>query len=276
LIQKLTDQVALATKKLAITNMKIARSTSNIKEYTIQYNQEATMVVNLEMKRNMDHAIYKDNVYNHQNLLMALDQVMIALKKLRGSIAGIGRPSDVKAIAAESRDTNWKKEHGGALMQIFSEEEVENFVQIATEADQDALMKLLNLLEKLRRSTAQSLVDDEKIEKKSKKSYKYLSNQLKGDLEKLSEVLRKQKRNLKAYKAYRNSLTVEINEKTNLKKKNEEFLKQTVEIRRTEQLKYESDKRARNREKAVIAKLQKIVNEKLAKMQEFVRSSVNQ
>jgi len=61
-----------------------------------------------------------------------------------------------------------------------------------------------------------------------------------------------------------------------LKKKNEEFLKQTIEVRRTERLKYENDKRERDREKAVILKLQKIVDERLAKVSDFIKARVNQ
>jgi len=61
-----------------------------------------------------------------------------------------------------------------------------------------------------------------------------------------------------------------------LKKKNEEFLKQTIEVRRTERVKYETDRRERNREKAVILRLQKIVDERLAKLSDFVKARVNQ
>jgi len=233
------------------------------------------MVIALDMKRNMDKAIYNDNVYNHQNLLMALDQVMIALKKLKGSISGIGIPAHMVKIAAEKRDFDWKKEHGGALLQIFSKEDIDNFVQVATEADQEGLSKLLGLLEQLRRATAKSLSDDDEMEKRSARDYKVLRNQLSADIEKLESTLIKQKRNLVAYKSLRNSLKVEITEKTNLRKKNEEFLKQTIKLRHEEWMKYEDEKRQRNREKSIISRLQKIVNERLAKMSDFIKKRVN-
>ena len=276
LILRLSDQIASAQKKLAQINIKILRATTNIKQYSLQFNQEAALLSNLRIKRNLDIAIFNDNMYNHQNLLLALDQVMIALRKLRGSVSGVGRPSHVEAGRNEMRDTNWKKEHGGALLQIFSEDDINNFVQVATEADQDALSKLLTLLETLKRSVQKSLIDDENDEKKSLILFKQLEKQLESDLEHLSSSLIKQKRNLKAYESLRNELTVEINEKTNLRKKNLEYVNQTIELRRTEKSKYDMDTRGRNREKGIISRLERIVNEKLAKMQEFVRRQVDQ
>jgi len=207
---------------------------------------------------------------------MALDQVMIALKKLIGSIAGIGMPAGTEQISAEKRDLNWKKEHGSALLQIFSQEDLDNFVQVATEADQQGLGKLLALLEQLRRATQKSLADDDLMEQKSARNHKKLKEQLQVDIDKLDRTLDKQKKNLSAYKSLRNELKVDITLKTTIKKKSEEYLKQQIEARRQEKLKYESDKRERSREKAVILKLQKIVDERLAKLSAVLRKRVDQ
>jgi len=275
LIQRLSEQIATSQKNLAVTNLKILRGNTNLKQYSTQFIQEKNLVINLELKRNEDKAIYKDNVYNSQNLLMALDQVMIALRKLRGSISSVA-PGHVKATQSELRDRTWKKEHGNALLQIFSQEEIDSFVEVATEADQDGLTKLLTLLENLRRSSSKSLIDFDADEQKSLNAYKFLMNNLKHDIQKLEKIIERQKSNLRAYLSYKNSLTVEINEKTNLMKKNQEFMKQTIEIRRIEKLKYESDTRARNREKLVIRRIEAIVKEKLVKMLEFVKKNVNQ
>jgi len=70
-------------------------------------------------------------------------------------------------------------------------------------------------------------------------------------------------------------LKTEITDKTNLKTKNEIFLASTIKIRRTEKLKFEEDRRGRNREKSIIRKLQTIVDEKLARMKDFLKKRVN-
>jgi len=80
---------------------------------------------------------------------------------------------------------------------------------------------------------------------------------------------------LTKYRRLKLSLITEIKDKKALREKNIKFLAQTREIRRTELLKYESDKRGRNREKEIIRKLQKIVDEKLARMKDFLRKRVN-
>ena len=276
LVLKLSEQITTSEKKLAVTNKKIARAQNNIKQYTQQFNQERTMVIKLNIKRNDDHSAYKTNVYNSQNLLLALDQVMIALRKLKGSISGVNRPGHVAEINAETRDRQWKKTHGAALLQIFSEDEIDNFVQIATQADQDGLSKLLGLLSNLYRSAQKSLDDFEQDENQSKRTFNLLITNLSSDIEKLESLISRQKNNLTAYLSYRNILVVEIKEKKNLKVKNEEFLKQTIETRRVELLRYEADMRARNREKLIIRRIEKIVNEKLARMNAFVKSRVNQ
>ena len=275
LIIRLSEQISASQKNLAVTNSKISKGDTNIKQYSGQFIQEKNLVVNLEIKRNQDHSIYKDNVYNNQNMLMALDQVMIALRKLRGSVAA-NRPGHVKEIQSEQRDRNWKKEHGGALMQIFSQEEIDNFVEIATEADQDGLTKLLALLEALRKSSNKSLIDFDSDEHHSHKSYNLLMSKLKFDISKLEGIIQRQKNNLQAYISSRNSLNVEISEKINLRTRNQQFMTQTLEIRRVQKLKYESDARGRNKEMLIIKRLEKIVKEKLAKILEIVKRNVNQ
>jgi hypothetical protein len=276
LVLKLSEQITVSERKLAVTNQKIGRAQRNVKQYTQQYNQERTMVINLNIKRNEDKAAYKTNVYNSQNLLLALDQVMIALRKLKGSISGVNRPGHVAESNSEARDRNWKKQHGSALLQIFSEAEIDNFVQIATQADQDGLSKLLGLLLNLYSSAQKSLDDFERDEVQSKKSFNVIINNLTTDIQKLENLITRQKNNLTAYNSYRNSLVVELKEKKKLKAQNEEFLKQTVEQRRVELLRFEADMRSRNREKMVIRRIEKIVNEKLARMNAFVKSRVNQ
>lgn len=276
LIRRLTDQISSSTKKLAQVSLKVLKSNTNINQYTLQRNQESAFLITLRMKRNVDIKTHNENLYNHQNLLLALDQVLIALRKLKGSVAGVGRPAHEGASNTERRDSNFRKEHGGALLQIFSENDVNNFIQVATSADQDGLSKLLALLEALKRSVQKSLIDDEQDEQTSLKLFNKLETNLISDLENLSRSLIKQKRNLRAYKSLQNELTVEINEKTNLRKKNVKFVKQTIEIRRTEKSKYDEDARARTRERGIIRKLTRIVNERLVKMQDFLKNQVNQ
>jgi len=275
LISKLSIQILNAQKRLSETISRIAKSQVNIKQYGAQLTHNQAMVQTLHIKRNSDASIYKQNVANHQDLIMALDAVINELNKLRGSISGTGRPGHVEAISAETRDAAWKKSHP-ALLEIFTEGDISSFAQMATEADQDQLSKLVDMLVALKRSTQKSLADDDVNEQDSVKHFNQALTRLQSDISLLNVTLKRQRDNLAKYLRRKTGLETEIRDKTNLRVKNENFLAQTIEIRRQEGLKYESDKRARNREKNIIRKLQRIVDEKLARMKEFLRKRVNQ
>jgi len=162
-----------------------------------------------------------------------------------------------------------------ALLEIFSEADVQSFAQVATEADQDALSKLIGLLSSLKLSAEKSLQDDDESEKNSLKYYKKALTRLQSDISLLTTTIKRQNDNLTKYRRRRISLKTEIHDKTELKKKNEAFLAQNIKIRESEKLRYEEDKRGRDREKAIIRKLQKIVDEKLARMKDFLKKRVD-
>jgi len=273
-ITKLTTEIATAQKHLANVIKKIKQAKVNLKQYNSQLTNDNAMVATLGIKRKTDHATYKENVKNHQDLILALESVIKELAKLKGSISGVGRPANVQEIAAEKRDAAWAKAHP-SLLEIFTHADLQSFAQVATEADQDALTKLIGLLKNLKLSAEKSLQDDDQNEKDSIKFYKKSLTRLKSDISLLNTTIKRQNDNLTKYRRRRISLKTEITDKTNLLVKNQAFLATTIETRRTEKLKYEEDKRGRNREKSIIRKLQTIVDEKLARMKDYLKKRVN-
>ena len=276
LIEKLATEIALAKKNLAETNSKIDKSKVNLKQYNSQKDADLSMVQTLHIKRNADASIYKTNIQNHQDLIMAIDAVVAELSKLKGSISGVNKPDHIKDIDAETRDRNFKNAAKPALLEIFSESDIDSFLEVATSADQDQLAKLIGMLNSLKRSAQKSLADDDQNEQDSIKIFNVALARLEADIKLLTESIKRQQDNLAKYTAQKISLETEISDKSALKVKNEQFLAQTIEIRRQEKLKYESDMRGRNREKEIIKRLQKIVDEKLARMKEFLKARVNQ
>jgi len=273
LIDRLWDEITKATKKRADLNALIVKGEANLKQYASQLSNDKATLQQLHIKRNSDHNNYKENVSQHQNLILALEAVIKALTELRGSVSA-GRPTHVGAITEEIRDEAWRKKHP-ALLEIFTDDDINMFVQVATEADQDSLDKLIGMLNDLVRSTRKSLADDQEAENESVRVYNQLVIRLNTDIGLLNTAITKQNANLKSYRKTVNELTIEINTKTDLRNKNIKFRDQTIEIRRQEKLKYEEDTRHRNYERTIINKLRKIVDEKLAKMKEFLRAKVN-
>lgn len=274
-IFRLEGELAVAKRRLAHTISNIKKAERNIVQYTKQRNQNLHMIQQLQIRRRNDHSIFLANQQSHQTLIITVEQVLSELRKLRNSVSGRNRPSHVSQIGEEKRDAGWLRKNRRSLIQVFSEADVQNFIQVATEADQNSLSKLIDLLATLKRSAQKSLADDDESERVSRKTFKNLMAKLNNDVASLNIALLKQRKNLQSYKRLRTQLKVEIKDKSILKKKNEEFLAQTINIRRVEKLKYESDKRQRNREKKIIAKLQKIVSQRLANMKDFLRSKVN-
>jgi hypothetical protein len=229
----------------------------------------------LTLKRREDKAHYKASVRDHAAMIGALDQVVASLTRLRGSISGIGKPAHVGAIAQERRDAAWKASMKSKFVEIVGEDEAAAFAELATEADQGALEKLIALLNRIQRSVKQSLADDEAHEKKSRAIYRRLKTALENDNRVLVKALEHQRANLNAYLKKINELTVTIKLKRQLLAVAEKQLaSKREELRRTEAA-YKRDKKKRNSEKKIIRKLQKIVNERLAKMSQFLRSAVN-
>ena len=132
------------------------------------------------------------------------------------------------------------------------------------------------MLISLKRSAQKSLADDDQNEQDSIKHFNAALTRLQADITLLNTTIKRQQDNLTKYRSEKVSLETEIHDKSELKKKNESFLAQTKEIRRQEKLKYEADVRGRNREKQIIKRLQKIVDEKLARMKDFLKARVNQ
>ena len=275
-ITKLTEEISAAEVRLATKVKLISRSKVNIQQYGDQKTADLNMLQTLKMKRNLDSATYKENVRNHQDLILTVDTVIKELKKLSGSVAG-ERPVHVEKGTTEDRDRAWSKKHNKSnnLLQIFSQGDITSFLQAATEADQDSLANLINLLKSLRRSAQNSLADDDVHEKDSIRHFNSALTRLTADIALLDVTLVRQRSNLSKYEKERVELITMISVKTNLRIKNQKFLAETIELRRIEKEKYEADKRARQREMVIIQKLRKIVDEKLSRMKDFLKKKVN-
>jgi len=108
-----------------------------------------------------------------------------------------------------------------------------------------------------------------------KKTFKALKGKIQADISSLKTTITRQTANCVKYTKEINALTVDIKTKSDLKKKNEKFLAQTIETRRVEKLRYEDDTKHRHNEMRIIRKLQKIVQQKLASMKDFLKTKVN-
>jgi len=158
---------------------------------------------------------------------------------------------------------------------VGNDEEAAAFAELATEADQDALSKLIALLNRIKENVAKSLSDDEAYEKESRATFKRLKVTLQKDNHVLKVALRKQNANLSRYVKKINELTLTINIRVKLLKTRKQELKNTKKERLEKEGRYNRDKKKRNEEKVIIHKLQKIVKDRLSRMSQFLRTKAN-
>lgn len=261
-IDQLNVEVKTAQAKLAKYQTLVHRAMKNLKQYKSQLISDQSGVNTLAVRRSKDFAAYKDSLNQHQNLLLALEAVIKALLDLVNSVAAL-RPTHVKALSEELRDDAWRKKHP-AFLEVFSENDITMFIQVAEKADQDALGKLIRMLRDLERSTKRSLADDENSENRSIEIFNKLTQKLNTDIKLLQDIIKKQRTNLRNYKQTVNELHVTINTKQSLVAKNIKFRDQTIAIRLQEYNKYLADTRQRAYERKIIERLRKIVRERLA------------
>ena len=277
IISKLESELSALRRERVSYITRREKAKANIKQYTEQRTANINTLNTLTLKRKQDKANYNASVRDHGAIIGAIEQVVAQLIKLRGSVAGIGKPAHVKSISQETRDTKWKARVKKSFVEIVgNDEEAAAFAELATEADQDALEKLIALLNRISRNVKKSLADDEAYEKESITLYKKLKTTLKKDNLVLEKALKKQKQNLDGYIKKINDLTVTIKIRKNLLKTRRVELKNTkIEYLQKENI-YNRDKKKRSEEDQIIRKLRKIVRERLSKISQFLKGQVNQ
>ena len=275
-IARLKEEISRLTKEKIENEAKRDQSIKNIAQYSSQKTQDQASLIEISSRRSKDRASYEASVKEHAAIIGAIDEVIGALAKLRGSVSGIGKPAHVGAIANETRDANWKAGVKKSFLEIVGDEdEAQAFVEMATEADQNALEKLIALLNDIQRNTKKSLADDESSENQSVASFNKLKASLESDIASLENLLKRQTANLDGYIKRINDLILTLNIRNSLLSSREVELKITIQERATKLNQYNLDTAHRSQENTTIRRIQKIVKERLATMSKYLRSNVN-
>jgi hypothetical protein len=277
-IKKLTDEIEAL--RIEILKLKDERARyqilrdkviANLKQYNKQRAADQAQARDLANKRVEDHNDFVKSQADHEAALNALDLVIAELKHLAGSVSGQGRPVDVAELSQEKRDGLYK-----SFLQITkNDEQAAAFLEVATQADQQALNKLISLLKKLKSSVEKSYNDDITAEAKSKRINEDLQATIKADIQKLTKMIVVSEKHLILYNKKIVQLTLEIESKTKIRNSKISERIATIKEREVKEAQYLADKAEREREMAVITKLQKIVKERLAKMSSYLKENVD-
>lgn len=302
--KRLKAKIASLRKKIAETKEKVEKlkdekeklikliitAKNNLKQYREQLNFNRQQIVHLKKTRAEDHADFLRSQAEHTDIINAIEIVVKELKTLVGSISGRGRPVHVSEISQEKRDAAYaKKNHSflelseetkKTLEQSFleitqDEEEANIFVQMATEADQDALNKLINMLTKLRVSTIRSFNDDKNKEENSIRLYNKLLRRLESDINKLEKMIISQTNNLTKYEKRLAKVISEIATLEKLILALQAELNATIKEHQLKEKLYKEEKAQREEEMTVVQRLLKLVQKRLANMSAYLKGQVD-
>jgi len=158
---------------------------------------------------------------------------------------------------------------------VGDDEETQAFIELATEADQSALSRLIALLNNILRHAQKSMDDDRENERSSRATFKRLRLGLRNDITTLNNALKKQRERLSIYKRRINELSnkIKIRRSILVTKRKEKVQVETA--RRNAENQYNVERKQRRKEMRVIKRVRRIVNERLARMSQFLRGKVN-
>lgn len=268
-IDELNVRIAKDVAEEARLQGLIAEGNSNLEQYTTQQSDNNKALSDLEKHRINDSAEYTQSIQDHNAVVNALEEVIGQLRTLTGSVNG-ERPDVVQANEYEVRDDAYKAIQTSFLQITKNKQEAAIFAQMATRADQEALAKLIALLEKLREASKDSLNADETKEAESVNSYNILKATIQADNVKLVNAIAEQTTHIANYTAEYNVTVVdrqnsqaELDAKVALKAS-------LIQQFNTEKARYEADKLERDNERNIINKLIAIVDERLAGMSKFL------
>ena len=271
-IEQLRVKIAALRREIADYKAKIAQGQKNVIQYNSQKNANIAHLASLKASRNRDAAHYRKSVEEHNDVLNAISAVLKELGRLVGSVSGKGKPVHVAENQYEKRDREFALKK--SFVQITeSEMEAQIFAELATTADQNALLKLVGYIKQLELNIKKSLNDDQEHETRSKSLYKQLVATLKADNEKLNKLIESQSANINTYTQRVAKLRLEVAANERLMKSKQTELELTIKVRRDRENQYLSDKAQRDQERVVIQKLIRIVKKRLDNMSKFLRSS---
>ena len=268
-IVKLKAEISELEADQAVYEAKRDQAIANLEQYQTQLARNIQALAELKEKREKDEAEFKQSQSDHTDVINAIDAVVEELNKLIGSVSGKGKYDHIQENAAEQRDSLKK-----SFLQVTRDEQEANlFVQMATQADQDALRKLIDLLINVRDSTRKSLNDDVQHEKESLETYTKLVESLEADNKNLADNIEVQTKNRDTYIKRVEDDKAKIASLTKLLQETLAELEQTEKEPASKKAQYLADKAERDSERTVINRLIGIVQRKLENMSKFLRSN---
>jgi len=278
-INKLNEEIADLKTRIAADEAEQARledlieeANKNLDQYHAQKAENDAALVQLKDNRDRDAKEFEHSRTEHTDLVNAIEQVVNELQKLVGSISGAGRPEHVAELAHETRDREFAAATSFVQLQLpKNQNELMAFLQTASKANQESLQKLIGVLNGLKASAQASLNADEQHEQNSREAYDTLLATLENDNIALVSNIEAQEINLKNYQDQLEEVKGRLAQNREQLANKEQELAATIQERIDVEAAYKQEKEDRAAERAIVEKLQRIFNERLANASSFLR-----
>lgn len=201
-INKLALEIkALEARITELTNL-ILKAKENIQEFEKRITGLTRNLAEMKETFESDKKYYEEKIAGLKVLLSKLGDVVAKLKEMVGSVSGVNKYDHIQATEAEKRDMEWSAQNAKkSFLQIKKAlpEEYANLMELTLNADQGALNKLIEILNKIANEVEKEIKTKEQYLVDMENTYKDLKAQMEAEIELNKEAKAKQESNKLAY-----------------------------------------------------------------------------
>jgi len=267
-IQILSNAIEVLTARIAeLTNL-IAQAVANIQDFTNRITTLEMRIKELNETHVKDLEYYNNKVDNLAKLHPKLLSVVDTLKRMVGSVSGVDIYSHINKTDSELRDIQWREEQAKkSFLQIRHEipEEYSNLLEMTVQADQKALNKLIEIINKIAEDTLAEKARVEAYIVEIINTYNELIKQMNDEIDANTEARKRQEENKSKYESEKSE---KEQEKASKEERREALRKEreiNVNLQTTLRNTYNKEKADRSEEIRVVDILTGIVEKRLVR-----------
>lgn len=206
-IKKLSEEItslgeaiaALAARIAELSNL-ISKAAENIKSFGNRITNLERTSSELKDTFEKDSKYYTEKIQGLRSLLVRMVEVVNKLRQMEGSVSGQKIFNHINATETERRDIAWKAAQK-SFLQIKKQIPVEfsNLVELTLNADQGALKKLIEILEKINADIKGEISNKEKYLENMTNSHTELQKQMADEIQSNKDAKKKQEDNKQLY-----------------------------------------------------------------------------
>jgi len=286
-IQQLTDEIAALEAEIDRLALLIETATQNIASFEERIKNLGELLENMAEDNKNDNIYYNEKIEDLGKLYGAFSQIIAKISELKGSSSGVNKYAHINATASEIRDIEYRKNHPSfvekeskekkfmSFLQVNNQnkeatkmalklaKQYTNFLETTLEADQAALMKLIEIMTRIQDETLVKKANAIEHLNNINATYKDLKEKTEAEVVANQASLKKQTANRAQY--------IEEKQKAEEEKKNKEARKELLikekaineKLQGELQATHQKEKAARAEELNVVNILEGIVERRL-------------